>query len=342
MLTLTAPAAIGGAFIVMLTINGLVGIVAQPHMIAAVGTGKDELTCRVGNLYGNLIKRVCTIGWALVGLIAAAMVVKGVAGVTHLDDPEDAFGFACRHLLFPGGVGLLVACFLAANMGSCAAFTVNSGALVTHGLYRKYFKPDASDQHYLWVGRLSGTAVTLAAVGYALFLIERVLYSFLLTETLATYFGISIFAGIVWRRANRWGAIASIIAAFAVNFSVYAARGQRLDSWNPWVFLAALVTGVIVLAVVSWLTPPEPVAATERYYGNLATPTDFADEAAARDPRAVAAAGRQLLVTNLLHPRQGAHGQPFFRAYRADLTGFAIGVAAVVALVVVFWLFVRA
>ena len=61
----------------MLTINGLVGIMAQPHQLAAVGTGKDERTCRVGMLYGNLVKRVCTVGWALVGLIVAAMVAQG-------------------------------------------------------------------------------------------------------------------------------------------------------------------------------------------------------------------------------------------------------------------------
>ena len=46
---------------------GLVGIMAQPHQLAAVGTGKDEHACRVGMAAGNFIKRFCTIGWALVG-----------------------------------------------------------------------------------------------------------------------------------------------------------------------------------------------------------------------------------------------------------------------------------
>ena len=49
--------------------DGLVGIMAQPHQLAAVGTGRDEYTCRQGMLYGNMVKRVCTVGWALVGLI---------------------------------------------------------------------------------------------------------------------------------------------------------------------------------------------------------------------------------------------------------------------------------
>src|SRR5688500_9217537 len=77
--SLATPSGIGPWVIAMLTLNGLVGIMAQPHQLAAVGTGKDERTCRVGMFYGNFIKRVCTVGWALVGLIVAAMVAQGHA-----------------------------------------------------------------------------------------------------------------------------------------------------------------------------------------------------------------------------------------------------------------------
>jgi hypothetical protein len=107
------------------------------------------------------------------------------------------------------------------------------------------------------------------------------------------------------------------------------------------VFLTALVTGITVLVVVSLLTRGEPAAATEQFYANLQTPTDFEDEKSAADPVAVAAAGRQLLVANLLHLRRGAQGQGFFRAYRADLMGFAVGCAAVAALVFALWLYVH-
>ena len=81
--SLATPAGIGPWAIAMLTINGLVGIMAQPHQLAAVGTGRDERTCRVGMLYGNMVKRVCTVGWALVGLIVAAMIAQGHADAAH-------------------------------------------------------------------------------------------------------------------------------------------------------------------------------------------------------------------------------------------------------------------
>src|SRR5438093_2929959 len=74
--SLSTPAGIGPWVILMLTINGLVGIMAQPHMVAAVGTGRDERTCRIGMFYGNYVTRVCTVGWALVGLIVAAMIAQ--------------------------------------------------------------------------------------------------------------------------------------------------------------------------------------------------------------------------------------------------------------------------
>jgi Na+/proline symporter len=79
--SLSTPSGIGPWVILMLTINGLVGIMAQPHMVAAVGTGRDEHTCRIGMFYGNYVKRVCTVGWMLVGLIVGAMAARrcGVA-----------------------------------------------------------------------------------------------------------------------------------------------------------------------------------------------------------------------------------------------------------------------
>ncbi len=314
-LSLATPSGLGPWMIGMLTINGLVGIMAQPHQLAAVGTGKDERTCRVGMFYGNMIKRVCTVGWALVGLIVAAMVVQGHADAAAIGDPENAFGFACRQLLFPGALGLMIASILAANMSTCSAFLVDSGALFTEGLYRRQIAPGREDRHYLWVGRASGFVITMLGVLYAIFLIESVLYTFLLTETLATFVGISVLGGIVWPRANRWGALASLLASLTTNFALYLATGQRLDYWDPNVFAAALAVGSIALVVVSLLTAPEPRSRLDDLFGRLQTSSDSPGGVPERRP---------LLLVNLLHLRRAAGAQGW-RAYREDLGGFAAG-----------------
>lgn len=336
MFAMATPSGIGVGTIVVLTINGLVGIVAQPHLIAAVGTGKSETACRVGHFYGNMVKRVCTIGWALVGLMTAVLVAKGVFQVTELKDPEEAFGFACRHLLFPGGIGLLIASLLAANMAGCSAFMVNSGAMIANGVYRKYINRESSDRQALWTGRIGGVAVTMVAVLYAVFLIDRVLYAFLFTETMATFVGISVLGGIFWRRANRWGALGSLIAAIVTNFAGYAATGRRFDHWQPDIFLAALGVGILVLVVVSLLTRPEEEVRLNTFFRQLQTSTDAEDQANAVNPRHAAENGKLLVLVNLFSLRRAAGGTPFWRAYRVDLKGFVVGWLLVAALVAAF------
>jgi Na+/proline symporter len=343
--SLATPQGITPWVIAMLTINGLVGVMAQPHQLAAVGTGKDEKTCREGMLYGNYIKRFCTVGWAVVGLVATAMVVQGRFGTNALADPEDAFGFACRRLLFPGGLGLMIAGVLAANMSTCSAFMVDSGALFTQGVYRQWLAQGRPDSQYLWVGRMSGLALTLLGVVYALLLVERVLYSFLLTETMATFMGISFMGGIIWQRANRWGALASLLVSLGTNFSLYAWRHERLDHWNPNVFLSALAAGFSALVVVSLITKAEPREKLRPFFARLHVPAEGevsldALEGSDTEEKEVAEAGKQLLLVNLLHPFRGTHGVGFLRAYRVDLKGFAIGWALAIILVLgTSWLF---
>jgi len=349
--SLAAPEGITVWVILMLTLNGLIGIMAQPHMLAAVGTGKDEKTCRVGFMYGNFVKRFCTVGWALVGIMVAAMVAKGMFGISGLADPEDAFGFACRHLLFPGALGLLIASVLAANMSSCSAFMVDSGALFTQGFFRRHLVKGKPDRFYLWVGRISGFAVTMVSVLYALFLIERVLYSFLLTETLATFMGVSILGGIVWRRANRWGALASLVTALITNFTLYSLRGQRLDHWDANVFLMALVSGILALVVVSLITPPEPEKKMNSFFGRLQTPSGEEDsieseestfpEPDQEDLKEYSKKGVQSILVNLLSPLKSTSRVGFFRSYRTDLKGFVIGWTLAIGLVAGTWILLR-
>lgn len=355
-LSLATPKGIGVWFILMLTINGIIGIMAQPHMMAAVGTGKDEYACRVGFFHGTLTKRICTVGWAIVGIMVLVMVKQAVFGVHILRDPEDAFGFACRHLLSPGFRGLLIASVMGAGLASCSALMIDGGALFTEGLYRPRLIRGKSDRHYLWVGRLSGLATVLIAIVYALFFIKEVLYSFLLTETLATYIGISVVIGLIWRRANRWGAATSVATSLFTNFFLYHLKHKRLDYWDPNIFLISLAIGILSLVVVSLLTPREPENCVASLFARLDTPSDL--EPGQTIPQRLvleagnltqdrettpelklwsAENGRQLLIVNLLHLRRGACGVGFFKAYHDDLKGLLIGFALSAGLVLSLW-----
>jgi hypothetical protein len=189
-----------------------------------------------------------------------------------------------------------------------------------------------------------------------------VLYSFLLTETLAAYMGISILAEIIWKRANRWGAASSIFISMCTNFSLYHWKHQRLDYWDPGIFFSALAAGTGALIVVSLLTPAEDEARVAPFFTRLQTPSDripagaadqvnlpedheedkdWKDALAPETSRWAAEHGRQLLLVNLLHPLRGACGVGFFKAYRVDLQGLLIGSLLSAGLVLGLWTLLR-
>lgn len=323
--------------IAMLAINGLVGICAQPHTLTMCATGRSERAGRVGQTYGNMIKRVCTIGWALTGLIAAAMVARrGLA----LDHPEDAFGYACKELLGPGFIGLMVACILAANMSTCSTFMVNTGAIFTRNFFKIYVRPGASDRELLLTGRVSGVALTLLGVLFAL-TVKSVLHGFLFTETIAAYMGIMVVGGFLWKRANRFGAAAAILASFGTYYALNWAEAGHLTliyKWQAAPFAWAMLAGTVMLIAVSLLTPPESEARIVEFFDRMARSSDVEDGA----PRPLAdERGGALLLLDLPGWSRSARWRGFLRRHREDVVGFVLAWAVVALTIGLAWAVVR-
>ena len=323
-----------GAFtIAMLAVNGLVGITAQPHMMSMFATGESELVGRVGQTYGNFVKRLVTIGWTLTGLIVAAIVIqKGI----ELEDPEHAFGYATGLLLAPGLIGLMMACILAANMSSCSNFMVNLGALFTKDIYQPYINPNASDKELLRTGRMTGVILTLMGVAFALS-IKNVLSAFLFTETIAAFMGIMIFGGIMWKRANRYGALWGVIVAFVLYYLLnYSDTGvlQLVYRWTPEPFGWAMLAGFSTLVLISKLTPAEPEVATEKFFRKMYTHSDQKEGQAP-------IVDKELLLLDVGTWFKKERWQSFSKRYRTDFFGFLFAWLFVAALILLAWLILQ-
>jgi Na+/proline symporter len=198
------------------TVMMLINIVAQPHTMEVCASGKTEFEGRVGFTYGNFTKRFCALGWALTGVVMAALVAKGVVAPFPR---EDAFGTAIRVLL-PAGlglIGLMFAAVLAAQMSSLSAFMVAASALISRNVYKKHINPAADDQSMLGVARFSGLVIVALGVVFA-FSVKGVADALVWFWTLSTFTGVFMWAGVLWRKANATGAWVS----FAVMLAIWA------------------------------------------------------------------------------------------------------------------------
>ena len=322
--------------ILMLTLNGFIGITAQPHILTMNATGRSERAGRVGQTYGSIVKRFCTIGWALTGLIVAAMIAQREG---HLPDHESAFGYACLHLLSPGLTGLMVACILAANMSTCSNFMVNTGALFTKNFYSVYWRPQAQDKELLLVGRLSGLTLTLLGVAFALG-VQEVLSAFMFNETIPAFLGIAVMGGFLWRRANRYGALAavavSLAAYYAINYHTFG-TWKLVYNWLPAPYGWATLVGVTTFVVVSLLTPREDDDRIERFFDNMRRSTDEEGLPEGHPKPLAAERGQELILLDVPGWFTAARWHNFWSRYREDVVGFALAWLAVGLMVLTAW-----
>ena len=263
MFSFIAPKEVTLFFIVMVVLNGLVGVVVEPHHMAIGGAGKSELNCRTGWTYGNFVKRLATLGWAFIGVFVAAL----YPGLDHANR-EQAFGLAVSKLLPVGLLGLMISAMIAMVLGASHNFMVGGSALFTRNVYQKFIQKNSSDTNSLKIGRLSSFVIVIGGVTIALAL-SSVLEGIKFLWQITSFFGLSFWLGVIWKKANRYGAAASII----VMSSIAIITGPWILK-IPFEYQIALYlpAGFIAMIVTSWLTKPEPEENLNEFFTLLHTP----------------------------------------------------------------------
>jgi Na+/proline symporter len=292
MLSLVAPGRITIFFICMMSIQALVGIVAQPFIMGVCGAGKTEMEGRVGMMFGNFIKRICTIAWCVTALAGVAWYMQQGIALDSIK-PDNVYGDLAQSFLprlMPGALGLFLAGMLAAVMSSCDAYMLSSSALFTQNLY-KPLVGGKSEWHYLTVGRVAGLFIVVGGVSFAIW-VESVIKALEIWFMIAPMMGIPFWMGLFWRRLTVAGAWASTLAGFGTWFVTTRPRFVGMvaewpfsDSWRlvwtegarseinlPWQIVAYMAAGIFAGAVVSLVTRPVAKEKLDRFYTLTKTP----------------------------------------------------------------------
>lgn len=283
MFTIVAPGEINAFHIFVFGLNALIGIVTQPHIMGVCAAGRDELDGRVGFAGGNLLKRVCTVPWMLIGLCGVVM----YPNLTTQNQIDGIFGHVASDLLpgiAHGLIGLFLAALLASIMSSCDAFMVSSSGLFTQNFYRRYFARDRDEHHYVLVGRITSGVIVAASILFAL-QFTSIPGALVVFFQLQAMMGPAFWLGLFWRRTTVAGAWAGTLAALAVWFLVTrapfhawaAANLPEMMVWGgkfreSWQMVSYLVAGFGVAIVVSLFTPRVKKEKLDRFYECLRTP----------------------------------------------------------------------
>ncbi len=265
LLSLEATGEITLAWILLNGVNSLVIAVALPHIIAQTSAGKTEMEGRFGLVAGALIKRVCTVAWALAGVFAIAFYRGTEIQADHV------FGQAVRDFLPVGVVGLMVACVMASVMSTCDVYMISVSALLTRNVYRRFLVKDSSEEMMVRFARLSSVGFVALAVAMS-FLFEDVTEAMRYMWKTVPMIGISFFLGLWWRQANRYGAWTSyLVGVTAMVFGQFILKLEG-DAYLPHLLALYLGSGLMAGVLVSLITPSEQERQLDEFYLTINTP----------------------------------------------------------------------
>jgi sodium/proline symporter len=149
-------------------------------------------------------------GAMLTGLVGIALFSK--QGWT-LSDPETIFIQLGTVLFHPIITGFLLAAILAAIMSTISSQLLVTSSSLTEDIYKTFFKRSATDKELVTIGRISVLVVSVVAFLLAMnkndTILDLVGYAW---AGFGASFGPVILLSLYWKRMNKWGALAGMIA----------------------------------------------------------------------------------------------------------------------------------
>jgi SSS family solute:Na+ symporter len=251
-------------------------------VVQRVLSAKDLRAAEMAPIIGATFKMFVPFIVILPGLLALAvlpqkLVGEGAAIATGGHSYNEVLPLMLSRYCGPGLLGLgitaLIAGFMSGMAGNVSAFTT----VWTYDIYRALIKKNASDEHYVRVGRWTTIVGVLISVGTAYLVMQflsimdyvQALFSFFIAPLFGT-----VILGMLWKRTSAaggfWGLLAGTLSSIGMWAWVKAdptalryvalSTDARDMAENMYRALWSWMICVLVTVIVSLATKPKPDA----------------------------------------------------------------------------------
>ncbi|MGB8321997.1 MAG: sodium:solute symporter family protein [Candidatus Acidiferrum sp.] len=248
-------------------------------VVQRVLSAKDLRAAKMAPIIGAGFKMMVPFIVILPGLLALAVLPMKLTGeaqaiATGGHSYNEVLPLMLARYCGPGLLGLgitaLIAGFMSGMAGNVSAFTT----VWTYDIYRALIKKDATDQHYVSMGRWATVVGVIISVGTAYLVMDfksimdyvQALFSFFIAPLYGT-----VILGMLWKRATSaggfWGLLAGTLSSIGmwawVKIDPSALRYIALSpnardmAENMYRALWSWIVCVLVTIVISMLTTPK-------------------------------------------------------------------------------------
>lgn len=252
------------------------GMTAQRFMAA-----RDERHAVGGQLF-NTFLALSFRTLPLIGLGVVAMALfwtsdlqtklgPAPAGTSMLKEPAHVWGELIKNSHLPHGfIGLLVAAEVAAFMSTLSSLINWGGSFVVNDLMPARFAK--AEKNQIWVSRLTSLALFIfAAVITNLFVEDMVSWFMFINSAMVIFLLPLAWFRFFWWRFNVWGELSAVVLGLPISIIVWFGLDyQHKELWQGLGLLFGL--SVVILVVVTLLTPPESKETLKAFYARCRPP----------------------------------------------------------------------
>jgi SSS family solute:Na+ symporter len=251
-------------------------------VVQRVLTAKDLRAAKMAPIIGAAFKMFVPFIVILPGLLGLAvlpmkLVPEAQAIATGGHSYNEVLPLMLARYCGPGLLGLgitaLIAGFMSGMAGNVSAFTT----VWTYDIYRALIKKDASDHHYVNMGRWCTVLGVAISIGTAYLVMDfksimdyvQALFSFFIAPLFGT-----VILGMLWKRATAAGGFWGLLSGTCSSIAMWAwvkvdpealhyvalSRNAKDMAENMYRALWSWLACVIITVVVSLLTKPKPEA----------------------------------------------------------------------------------
>lgn len=236
----------------------LLSLISTPDKLTRLYVMKDMRTIRRGILL--TIVTVCTIN-----LLVFVLALAGIAVFPSLPAGDLAMPLIAHALLPPVLGAILLAAVTAAMMSTVDSLLLVAGSALSEDIYNNVLYPNATKEKKLLIARFGIFIVGLAPLILILCGIgEGALIQFivlLFAALMASSFCIPVLGGVLWKRATKEGAIASMIGGVSVTMLWKVFGLPFIDPVVP-----GFICSLLLMIFVSLSTQPPPQQAIRPFF----------------------------------------------------------------------------
>ncbi len=172
---------------------------------------------------------------------------------------------AMLRFLPSGLLGLMIAGMLAAYVSTISTHLNWGTSYLVHDVYRRFVRADATEAHYVAVGRLATAALMVVAAGLT-YVLETARQSFELMMSIGAGTGLLYLLRWFWWRVSAWSEIAAMVVSFvvAVGFFVAGKAGHGVPATTSLLIGVAITT--VAWVAVAYLGPRTDDATLDDFY----------------------------------------------------------------------------